>query len=187
MNGTGESRKRYLIVQTITGLAELFHRELSRAAIELYLRALLPLAELELKRAFARAVRECVHMPVPAELIRLAGVLTEKERREASAIESWGRVLHAIARWGVDMQRYAVYGEPPMFDARTDYAIRHVGGLSRINRASHTEFGFIERQFREAYEAYERFEALSEKDAKSLLSDFASQLQSGQADAAEKQ
>jgi hypothetical protein len=142
------------IIDQLTLLAEAFGEPLMPQRLELYVRDLCDLTPEQLRIAFQRARRELKFFPKIAELRALAGE-TRKELTEAGAIAAWHAVLDLISKWGVDRWEHASYGPPPELGARTEYAIRIVGGLNRINRCSDSEFGYMQKQFCDAWISFD--------------------------------
>jgi hypothetical protein len=151
------------ILDQLTLLAEAFGEsgeKVSGQRLEIYVRALGDLPQTQLATGFSRALAELKFFPKVAELRDLACTGT-KELRESGAQVAWHEVLNFLSKWGVDRRMHAVYGAPLKLGSRTEFAIRCVGGLDRINRAPDSEFGYLEHQFVEAWRSYDVAKALT--------------------------
>lgn len=96
-------------------------------------------------------IRSCTFMPTIAEIRKRAGMNVQY-----AAYAAWDEVQNLLRRHG----RNPAYWGPntPKLDERTQYAVRAVGGLERINSATDENWGFIHKAFIEAYEHYEGVE-----------------------------
>jgi hypothetical protein len=141
-------------VDQLTVLAEAFGEPMTPQRLEIYATDLADIDQAALAAVFVRARREFKFFPKIAELRQMA-LPTRRELECAGATAAWEEVWQYLSKWGVARQRHAVYGECPTLDARTEFAIRAVGGLNRINRCSDHEYGFIQRKFEEAWQSYD--------------------------------
>jgi hypothetical protein len=121
--------------------------------MELYVSALADIPQDRLSVAFRRALRELTFFPKVAELRNFAASTSEDEKKvEANA--AWDYVNEYLRKWGVD--RFSLYSvgtvtAPPPLDARTDYALRRIGGLQALNQVDVDKRPFMYRDFCEAY------------------------------------
>jgi hypothetical protein len=150
-------------MEQLTVLAEAMGESLTAQRLEIYARDLADLTQEKLAGAFSRARRELRFFPKIAELRELAGN-SRKELTEGGSIAAWHEVQRFLSRWGVDRRTHSVYGPPPDLGARTEYAIRVVGGLNRINRASDHDIGYIQKQFQEAWMSFDVANSMSFSD-----------------------
>lgn len=168
--GNRPERELWLLDQ-LTLLAEAYGEsgeKVSAQRLEIYVNALSDLSQAQLAVAFNRAVAELKFFPKVAELRDLAGA-SAKELRETGALVAWHEVLNVLSKWGVDRRCHAIYGPAPKLGSRTEFAIRCVGGLDRLNRAADTEFGYMEHQFIEAWQGYDAAKAVSFKELVTAL------------------
>lgn len=142
------------IGEQITILAEAFGESLTAARLKIYVEHLADIPVEQLKNAFQRAADECTFFPKIAELRQFAGQ-SRKELNEAGAVAAWHEVQNFLSKWGVRRWTHSVYGAAPELGERTEYAIRCVGGLERINRASDHEFGYLQKQFIDSWQAFD--------------------------------
>lgn len=153
----------------ILKLAAAMSVTLTEATQTVYLEQLLALDSADLKHAVDRTIREWdrPHMMPPIGFI-LARATTNPK---LAAEQAWDWTQNYIRRhWHIDIGHYEGAPEIP---AAVDYAIRQVGGLTRIAYPEDRGVDFIRRGF---LEAFERFKAedgeqvrLSHADAKRML------------------
>ncbi len=134
-------------------LAEGFGEALTEERLEIYARALADIPQDRLNIAFQRALRERSFFPKVAELRNLAvSNLDDEKKVEANA--AWDYVSEYLRKWGVDLLPLYSGGKvttPPSLDARTDYALRRIGGLRVLNQMDVDKMPFMYRDFCEAY------------------------------------
>lgn len=134
-------------------LAEAFGEPLTEERIEIYARALADLSKDRLNIAFQRALRERSFFPKVAELRSLAASTAEDQKKiEANA--AWDYVNEYLRKWGVDLLPLYSNGKvttAPQLDARTDYALRRIGGFQALNQVDVDKMPFMYRDFCEAY------------------------------------
>jgi hypothetical protein len=135
-------------------LAEAFGEPLTDERIEIYARSLADIPQDRLNAAFQRALREQTFFPKVAELRALAASKPDDEKKvEANA--AWDYVNEYLRKWGVDrLPLFSGGGKvttPPPLDARSDYALRRIGGLRALNQVDIDKRPFMYRDFCEAY------------------------------------
>jgi hypothetical protein len=133
-------------------LAEAFGERLTHERMEIYAGALADIPQDRLCVSFQRALRELTFFPKVAELRTLALKSEDEEKVEADA--AWNYVNEYLRKWGVDLLPLYSGGKvttPPPLDARTDYALRRIGGLLALNQVDVDKRPFMYRDFCEAY------------------------------------
>jgi hypothetical protein len=121
--------------------------------VEIYARALVDVPRDRLNVAFQRALRELTFFPKVAELRNLA-VSSSDDEKNVEANAAWDYVNEYLRKWGVDLLPLYSGGKvvtPPPLNARTDYALRGIGGLRALNQVDINKLPFIRRDFCEAY------------------------------------
>jgi hypothetical protein len=147
------SRVLNWIIDQLTTLAEAFGEGLTEERMEIYARALADVPQDRLNVAFQRALRERTFFPKVAELRALA-LASSDEGKKVEANAAWDYVNQYLRKWGVDLLPLYSNGNvmtPPRLDARTDYALRRVGGLRALNQVDVDKVPFMYRDFCEAY------------------------------------
>src|ERR1035438_1408601 len=147
------SRVLSWIIDQLTTLAEAFGEGLTEERMEIYARALADVPQDRLNVAFQRALRERTFFPKVAELRALA-LASSDEGKKVEANAAWDYVNQYLRKWGVDLLPLYSNGNvmtPPRLDARTDYALRRVGGLRALNQVDVDKVPFMYRDFCEAY------------------------------------
>jgi hypothetical protein len=121
--------------------------------MEIYARALEDIPKDRLNLAFLRALQERTFFPKVAELRALA-LASSDEGKKVEANAAWDYVNQYLRKWGVDLFPLYSNGKvitPPPLDARTDYALRRIGGLRALNQVDVDKVPFMYRDFCEAY------------------------------------
>jgi len=134
-------------------LAEAFGEALTEERMEIYARALSDIPQDRLDLAFQRALQERTFFPKVAELRALA-LASSDEGKKVEANAAWEYVNQYLRKWGVDLLPLYSNGKvitPPKLDARTNYALRRVGGLRALNQVDIDKMPFMYRDFCEAY------------------------------------
>ena len=141
------------ISDQLTMLAEAFGEPLTEERMEIYARALADIPRDRLNVSFQRALRELTFFPKVAELRNLATASSEDSKKvEANA--AWNYVNEYLHKWGVDLLPLFCGGKtitPPPLDARSDYALRRIGGFRALNQVEVAKMPFMYRDFCEAY------------------------------------
>jgi hypothetical protein len=141
------------IIDQLTMLAEAFGDSVTEERMVIYARDLVDIPQDRLDIAFQRARRERTFFPKIAELRALASSRSQDENKvEANA--AWDYVNEYLRKWGVD--HLPLYSgskviTPPPLDARTDYALRRIGGFRALNQVEVDKMPFMHRDFCEAY------------------------------------
>lgn len=130
---TPDDREKFL--EIVIGFAEMKGKQLSTPALELYWRAMQDWDIDDFRAAANMLVKSCQFFPTPKEFedLRKAG--------DMSAGEAWARARDVIRSGG------STSG-----DARTDAAIRILGGYDALGRTNSDQFQFLERRFCDHYE-----------------------------------
>jgi hypothetical protein len=141
------------ISDQLTVLAEAFAEPLTEERVEIYARGLADIPQDRLEVSFQRALRELTWFPKVAELRKLAGLDSDDETKvEADA--AWNYANEYLRKWGVDLLPVYSGGRkitPPPLDARSEYALRRIGGLWALNQVDIQNRPFMYRDFCEAY------------------------------------
>lgn len=136
--------KRETFMASLALISTAFDRKISEPLIEGYWIALRDLTDEELAVATKRALSECTFMPVPAELLGLAG---RARSLDADAAQAWQAVRSAI-----DKHDYLVATID--FGQLVNAVIRNLGGWDTLCRASLSELdnpGWLRKRFDELY------------------------------------
>lgn len=132
-------------VAVLTTLCATFRETSDEGLLDGYWMGLEDLPIESVKAACARAVGECVHMPRPAEIRRLAGADTSADGVQSA----WGEVVRQVASVGS-------YGKPE-FAPDVREAVVACGGWSRLCAATTEQLhSWIKREFEEHLEAQRR-------------------------------
>jgi hypothetical protein len=134
-------------------LAEAHGETLTEERVEIYARALCDIPQDRLNAAFQRALRERIFFPKVADLRNLAAPDGE-DAKKVEANAAWDYVNEYLRKWGVDLLPLYASGKvtiPRPLDARTDYALRRIGGLRALNQVDMDKRPFMYRDFCEAY------------------------------------
>lgn len=134
-------------------LAEGFGEALTEERMEIYTRALADIPQDRLNTAFQRALHERSFFPKVAELRNLA-VSSSDDEKKVEANAAWNYVNEYLRKWGVNLLPLYSGGKvttPPPLDARTDYALRRIGGVRTLNQVDVDKMPFMYRDFCEAY------------------------------------
>ncbi len=121
--------------------------------MEIYAGALADVPQDRLDVAFQRALRELTFFPKVAELRHFAA-LNSEDQKKVEANAAWDYVNEYLRKWGVDLLPDYTGGKvttPPPLDARTDYALRRIGGLRALNQVDVDKMPYMYRDFCEAY------------------------------------
>jgi hypothetical protein len=113
--------------------------------MEIYARALEDIPKDRLNLAFLRALQERTFFPKVAELRALA-LASSDEGKKVEANAAWDYVNQYLRKWGVDLFPLYSNGKvitPPPLDARTDYALRRIGGLRALNQVDVDKVPFM--------------------------------------------
>ena len=141
------------ISDQLTALAEGFGESLTEERVEIYVRGLVDIPRDRLQVAFRKALYELKYFPKLAELRNLGGgAVVEQNKVQAEA--AWNHVNEYLRKWGVDLipiYSGGIKTTAPQLDARTDYALRTIGGLHRLNQVDIESWPFMQRDFCEAY------------------------------------
>lgn len=134
------------MIKSLTSLAALFNRPLTREVTEAYCNALSDLTPEALARGFSRAMTECESFPPPATLRKLAGAL--RTASDDTPVEvAWHAVLRAIRSVGV-------YSSPEFDEPAIAVVIQELGGWKFLcDQESDQLHQFIRPQFLKAYTA----------------------------------
>jgi len=154
-------------------LAEAFAEPLTKERVLIYADGLQDIPQDRLKVSFQRALRELTWFPKVAELRSLAGMKSD-DQRKVEADAAWNHVNEYLRKWGVDLLPLYSGGKkttPPPLDARSEYALRRIGGLRAINLVDVEKRPFMYRDFCEAY----TLAPIAELMAPSLLQQFGDQ------------
>jgi len=97
--------------------------------------------------------------PAIADIAKLIsqwhGGVDQQDQKKIEANAAWNYVNEYLGEWGAD--RLPVYSgggqktSPPPLDARTEYALRRIGGLRALNHVDLEKMPFMYRDFCEAY------------------------------------
>ena len=138
--------KRETFMASLALISTAFDRKISEPLIEGYWIALRDLTDEELAVATKRALSECTFMPVPAELLGLAG---RARSLDADVAQAWQTVRGAI-----DKHDYIVASID--FGQLVNAVIRNLGGWDTLCRATLPELdnpGWLRKRFDEVYRA----------------------------------
>lgn len=134
------------LANVVNALAAAFNRPVTQALLEAYWIGLNDLAQADLARAAAAAIRTAKYMPTPADLRGLAGEMTPETR----AVYAWESVQEAIAVAG--------YGRSVDFDdPLVNATLRNLGGWERfIERLEQEGPTWPRKDFERAYCSFAR-------------------------------
>ena len=134
--------------QAILALAEMFRRELSKAAVKMYVAALDDLTAEQVTKAATKAAIQCEFMPPPAKLRELAGIVGHADR-----------AMLAFAAFERAVEGVGGYKSPDFDDPIINATVRHLGGWVRCCEMPCSEFDkFLRPQFIKTYESLSRSE-----------------------------
>ena len=133
-------RRKFTVL--IRALASAFGKTPEPAMLEGYWMGLDDLPLEGLKRACARAARQCTFMPKPVELRQMLGHLSPETR----SLKAWDAVIGAIPAVGG-------YQSVQFSDALTNASVRLAGGWPMLCRMGERELGFARRNFESHYRA----------------------------------
>lgn len=119
----------------LLGFAELKGKQLSEAGVSMFWSAMQDWAIEDFRSAANVLVKSCQFFPTPKEFEDL------RKASEMSAGEAWAIARDVVRRGGSSSG-----------DARTDAAIRVLGGYDALGRTNSDQFQFLERRFCEHYE-----------------------------------
>lgn len=130
----------------ITGLAELFNRQLTEGALRLYLSAIQDVPAHLIERAAAIAATTCKFFPVPAELRALCGA--QAETSEESSLIAWDTFSRAANDIGS-------YRTVTFTDKTINAVVRSLGGWPELLARSPEEFDkWVRKDFLATYQTY---------------------------------
>jgi len=96
--------------------------------------------------------------PAIADIVELIstwhGNADREDGQKVQANAAWNYVNEYLRKWGADLLPLYSNGKitiPPPLDARTDYALRRIGGLQALNHVELANLPFMYRDFCEAY------------------------------------
>jgi hypothetical protein len=96
--------------------------------------------------------------PSVADIVELVsrwhGGVGREDEEKVEANAAWNYVNEYLRKWGVDLLPLYSNGKvttPPALDARSDYALRRIGGLRAVNQVEFDKVPFMYRDFCEAY------------------------------------
>jgi len=142
------------IIQQLTILAEAFGETMTTARLKIYAAELADLTAEQLAVAFKRARHECRFFPKIAELRELAGAVSPENAAGVEAEAAFQSVIRTLEREGVD---FGISHLPK----RTQYAVRHCGGLRLFNqRVDQRSYAFLQRDFVEGYKSFTAYKAM---------------------------
>jgi len=135
-----------IMQQTLGALFATFRTEPTKELLDGYVIGIGDLSAECLQWAVARAIRECLHLPRPAELRKLAG---ENNGPESWAIAAWDDVLRAVSSIG---PWKAIDFEDHLINA----TIRHLGGWPAVVErfAGTDEEKWLRIEFERTYKNY---------------------------------
>lgn len=146
------------IVSAIGAMAELFGKQLTEAALELYARSVIDLGGAAVERAVSAAAVSCKFFPSPAELRDLAG------RGQFRAADRAAMAFQALKE---ACSRYGAFRSPNFDDPLINATVRNLGGWTRACEMPVSEFDvWYRRQFCEVYEMFARLGATPEQSAR---------------------
>jgi len=145
----------------IGALAELYRRQMTDAAIEMFVSALGDLTAEQVEHAARKAAASCKFMPAPVELRELAGKVSHADR-----------AMLAFQALELAIEEIGGYRSPDFDDPAINAIVRHLGGWTRLCAMPCDEFDrFLRPQFLKAYEAISRNGVGSEAGAR-LIGEF---------------
>lgn len=136
------------LIDIIAAIAELLNRQMSRVAVEVYVRAVEDLEFKAVSQAFSTCIRTSRFFPTPAD-IREA-VLGPPEKVEDVAMVECAKVLGAIKRTGP--YKSIVFDDPVTMAVLS----QHFGGWERACDVTEAEEKFWTKDFVRAYCAFAR-------------------------------
>jgi Domain of unknown function (DUF6475) len=165
-------RHREEIAEMVTATAEVMGTELSTPALALFVADLEKLPIESLARALARCRREIRGRNgfpptlTIADVQDRAGVVAESEAEDAEWQAAWDVALHHAGKYIItnpegEYEEKHYYGETvsiPELSQRIRDTVRRIGGWRAIKCMSNDDFPFVQKRFREAYQAWEAAE-----------------------------
>jgi hypothetical protein len=105
----------------------------------------------QIETAIHRTIRE---WDKPSMMPTITFILERCDRVELAAEQAWDLVDRVMRRhWHPDIGFYA---DAPTFDGPTEYALRIIGGLHKINNTPMDKLTFVRKEFLEAYQRFKR-------------------------------
>lgn len=130
----------------ITGLGELFDKDITETLSDIYWKALEPFPYKQCEIAFNKCFVECKFFPKPADLIEF---INNNGRKSGEV--AWGEVMSALE-----------LGNESSLDRASKTAIQSLGGWSYLSSLSYDDLYWQGKKFSEIYEYYADSEELEE-------------------------
>ena len=137
-----ETNDKAKFAQLMTGVAEVYGREMSEAGLSIWWQALESYDFEVVAKAMSAHSKDPERgqfMPKPGDIVRLTdGTATD------AANEAWAKVDHAVRRYGT--------GPTWVFDDPRIHAVLHqMGGISQLGKMDERDFAFFREQFCKRY------------------------------------
>lgn len=153
-----EKQHKPRFLQSLEALAELYQRELSAAAIEMWWRAMAHIPVAAFEAAVAKAAITCDRFPLPVKIRELAGEMAAGER----AVMAWAAMRRAARTHG---SYRSIDFDDPLINA----TVRNMGGWIQICATDEKDFDVWGRkEFERIYKAL-MTSGVSEEAARPLV------------------
>jgi len=137
--------------QLLVGTAEIYGNvEMTTMKLQLYFNALLDLSLQEVRHGLSEHMKDPKHgtfFPKPADIIR------HTQPREVSAEDRASIAWMDICR---QIQLKGAYGNLKLEDKQALAAVKNIGGWVSLCHSTEDQFTWKEKEFRRAYETFER-------------------------------
>jgi hypothetical protein len=129
----------------IASLGEIYGRQITKTATQMYWAVLEPYELAEIKRAVKQHLSDkkaCAYMPLPGQLIDSMGGSVEEK-----ALLAWHKLKQALARVGAS--RGVQFDEPVMHQI-----VQDMGGMYHLGQMLERDLDFKQKDFKELYAFY---------------------------------
>ena len=179
-------KHREQIAEMVTATVEVMGTELSPPALALFVTDLEKLPIESVAGALARCRRE-IHgrngfppMLTIADVLGRAGVVAESETEDAEWQVAWDVAVHHASKYIItnpegEYEEKHYFGETiviPELSQRIRDTVRRIGGWRAIKCMSNDDFPFVQKRFREAYQACEAAEVALSRNALAGIGGF---------------
>jgi hypothetical protein len=170
----------------VTATAEVMGTEVSTEALKLWVNALWDLDDGVIQNALLRCCREMrgkngfPPILTIADVLDRAGVVVESEAEDAEWQVAWEVAVRHASKYIVsnpegEYEEKHYFGETiviPELSQRIRDTVRRIGGWRAIKCMSNDDFPFVQKRFREAYQAWEAAEVALSRNALAGIAGF---------------
>jgi len=170
----------------VTATAEVMGTDVSTEALKLWVNALWDLDDGIIQNALLRCCREMRGKngfpPVLtiADMLDRAGVVVESETEDAEWQVAWDVAVRHASKYIItnpegEYEERRYFGETiviPELPQRIRDTVRRIGGWRAIKCMSNDDFPFVQKRFREAYQAWEAAEVALSRNALAGIGGF---------------